>query len=226
MQNDKWLKKLMERPGLEPDQKFVQSLRKLKNLRGGSEMLYKRYETRHIFMVLAICTFLISPLFVLLVPLAVVHTIHYQYGVFLVYAPSVNYWVIGVGWFFVFLAFLLLFLLDVKKLSIVLSIICIIASGIVSFGGSTSYIKMTSDDISFRGIFAKENNIYGWDEVKKLIYYEMEPEDKEASYYEFYFKDGQMLTIKENGHVAEAQRTFFSLVQDEGVEVQYVTKEE
>ncbi|MGE7624403.1 hypothetical protein ACQKMD_15520 [Viridibacillus sp. NPDC096237] len=184
-------------------------------------MLYERYETRHIFMVLAICALLFSPLFVLLAPLGVAHTLYYQYGVRLVYAPSINYWVYGTGWFLIFLGLSLLFLLKLKKTSIVLAIGCLIGSSVLFYGVSKSFVTITDNTIKYRGIFAKKESSHEWNQVRKVNFYKMDPE---VTYYEFKFKDGEKLTIKENGHAFEIRSLIERSVIDAGGEYKLIEK--
>lgn len=189
-------------------------------------MHYKSYETRHIFMVLAICTLLCSPFFILLAPLGVAHTIYYDYGVRLVYVPSINYWVYGVGWFLIFLGLSLLFLLKLRKSSIVVAVICLIGSAIFFYGGSKSFVTITDETITYRGVFAKEESNYEWIEVSKVNYYQMSEMDPETSYYEFEFKDAKKLILKENGKVSEIQGLIESSVINADGEFNTIEKEE
>ncbi|MFE6169901.1 hypothetical protein ACQKND_04940 [Viridibacillus arvi] len=189
-------------------------------------MHYQSYETRHIFMVLAICTLLISPLFVLLVPFGVAETIYYQYGVHLVYAPSINYWVYGAGWFLIILGLSILFLLKINKTSIVVAFVCLIGSGVLFYGASKSFVTITDDSITYRGVFAKEESKYEWNEVSKATYYSMSEMDPETSYYEFQFKDGEVLTLKENAKVGEVKGLIEYSVMNADGEFKVIEKEE
>ncbi|ETT85252.1 hypothetical protein MKZ08_07695 [Viridibacillus sp. FSL R5-0477] len=189
-------------------------------------MHYQMYETRHIYMVLASCTLLISPLFVLLVPFGVAETIYYQYGVHLVYAPSINYWVYGAGLFLIILGFSILFLLKINKTSIVVAFACLIGSGVLFYGAAKSFVTITDDTITYRGVFATEESKYEWNEVSKVTYYRMSEMDPEASYYEFQFKDGEVLTLKENGKVREVKGLIEYSVMNADGEFKVIEKEE
>lgn len=184
----------------------------------------RRYSTNHIFMAIGACIFLTSPIFLLVIPLIVVSTIYYDRNAWVTYVPSVNYLIFGIGLFFLILACVLIWLLDVKKLTISLGIICVFLSGYMFYGASLSYVTITDEEIVYRKPFSQEKHLYEWDELDKLLYYEKLPEDDGLSYYEFYFKDKKMLSIKQNGPVASIQSSLSWKARD--LDIPYIYVEE
>lgn len=181
----------------------------------------RRYDTRHIFLAIGACIALISPVFILLMPLAIVNTLYYQRDIWILHAPGENYLAYGFSLFLVVLACALLWLLDIRKASIGLAITCLVASGVVFYYVSLSYVTLSDEEISYRKLFSQEKKTYDWEELDQLLYYEKLPEDKDLSYYEFYFKDGEMLTIKQNKYVKEIQPGLNSQVRFLGIPLIY-----
>lgn len=182
----------------------------------------RRYDARHIFMVLGICITLFSPIFILLAPLLTANTLYYKRGIWITYAPGENYVVFGLSLFFLVLACGLLWTLDVRKWTISAGVVCVFLSGLVFYFASLSYVTLSSEEISYRTMFSKEKQSYAWEDLERLVYYVALPEDDELSYYEFYLKDGQMITMKQNGHVTQIQGKLNSKVRGLGIPLEYV----
>lgn len=81
--------------------------------------MYRRTEGRHIFMALAICLFLFSPLIIFFEPLFVAETLYYERGVWITQVPKINFVLCGLAMLLLFLAFVALWLMNMNKLSIV-----------------------------------------------------------------------------------------------------------
>lgn len=168
------------------------------------------------------CIALLSPVFLIIVPLAVVYTLYDKRGIWLSYVPGENYTAFGVGVFFLVLACVLLWLFDLRKWTISVGILCLLLCGFTFYVASLSYVTLSDDEISYRKLFSKEKQIYEWKELEKLLYYEKLPEDKETSYYEFLFKDGEMLTMKQNSFVKDIQGSLNSKVRGLGIPLVYI----
>lgn len=164
----------------------------------------REYTIKHIFLVIAACAVLFSPIYILLMPSIVAETIYYDRNSWLIYIPSVNYWVFGISIFSFALSFVLLGLLKKWKVAIPTALIAFVLSVFTFYFASLSYFSLDGDQISFRKIFSTEKEIYQWDELEKVSYYMVENNSKELPYYNFHFNNGEMFTIKENNYVLNA----------------------
>ncbi|MFF2755570.1 hypothetical protein ACFVR1_17775 [Psychrobacillus sp. NPDC058041] len=185
-------------------------------------MIMRNYDRRHIFMAIGACIALFSPIFLIIIPLAVVNTLYYKREIWITYVPGENYVAFGVGVFFLVLACGLLWLYDVRKWTVSVGILCFILCGLTFYIASLSYVTLSDDEIAYRTLFSNENQVYDWKELDKLLYYEKLPEDKETSYYEFLFKDGEMLTMKQNSYVKDIQGSLSYKVRGLGIPFVYV----
>ncbi|QFF97676.1 hypothetical protein PB01_02015 [Psychrobacillus glaciei] len=184
--------------------------------------MHRRYDTRHIFMAIGACIAFLSPVFLIIIPLVVVNTLYDKRDIWITYVPGANYAAFGVGVFFLILACALLWLFDVRKWTVSAGILCLILCGFTFYVASLSYVTLSDEEISYRKLFSKEKQIYDWRELDELLYYEKFEEDKELSHYEFHFKDGQVLTIKQNSFVAGIQGSISSKVRGLGIPLEYV----
>jgi hypothetical protein len=173
-------------------------------------------------MAIGACIALLSPVFLIIVPLTVVYTIYDKRGIWLSYVPGENYVAFGVGVFFLVLACGLLWLYDVRKWTVSVGILCLVLCSLTFYIASLSYVTLSDDEISYRRLFSRENQVYDWKELDKLLYYEKLPEDKETPYYEFLFKDGEMLTMKQNSFVKNIQGSLNSKVRGLSIPLIYV----
>ena len=162
----------------------------------------KVYETRHVFLAISIVVLLISPILLLIIPANVADTLYFSPDNWGVIVPGKGYVLYIVAFLFVLLASAILFVLDIKKTSIIISTFFLLASGVSFYFASTTYIALSDDSISYRTLFSKELHIYHWDEIEKVFYYDRLPGDGSANF-EFFFIDGNSLTLTENGHVKE-----------------------
>ncbi|MFB7641876.1 hypothetical protein, partial [Peribacillus butanolivorans] len=80
----------------------------------------KYYEPRYFSLVIGILIAVVSPIFLLITPQAIADAFHYKTGIWQVYVPGVNFVVYGIGFSFLVFAALVLFFLDIKKVSIIL----------------------------------------------------------------------------------------------------------
>jgi hypothetical protein len=181
----------------------------------------RNYETRHIFMVLAFAILLLSPLFVLLLPSFVANSLYITTETWYVFVSGTSYIVYSVGFLFIFLSLLIIFLLNRSKTSLYISLVCILLAGASFYVAAQNYTSLAYDSISYREIFTKEKHTYAWDEIEKVVYNEV-PRDENFSNYEFYFNDGEKLILVENGLV-EALRGFIkSSLTNKGIQMEII----
>ena len=83
-----------------------------------------------------------------------------------------------------------------------MSIVFLLASGTSFYFASATFIALSDDSISYRTLFSQEKHTYHWDEIEKSFYYDRLPGDGYPTY-EFFFTDGNSMTLTENGHVKE-----------------------
>ncbi|QED46128.1 hypothetical protein [Cytobacillus dafuensis] len=161
----------------------------------------KYYRTKHIFLAIGICIAISSPFLLVFVPQTIADIIYYTEGIGQIFVPKENYVVYGVGFLFLFLAAMLLSLLDIKKVSIILSIACVCLSAIPFFIASQSYKSISEESLSYRALFSKREYSYSWDEIERVIHYKAE--DGDFPEYEFLFKDGNHVMFKANRYFQE-----------------------
>lgn len=171
----------------------------------------RNYETRHIFMAIAIVILLISPILLLIAPSLVANTLYHSADNWHVFVPGMGYVLYGVGFFLLVLSPAIIFLLDIRKKSIVYSFIIVLLSGLSFYFASSLYISFSNDSISYGTLFPNEQNTYLWDEVERAVYYGIPPEEG-FSKYEFFFNDGKDMKLTENGYVKTMRDGIFSKV--------------
>ncbi len=173
-------------------------------------------------MAIGICVLFFSPIIVLIVPLALVEILYYQKEIWLTYTPKESFVVVGVAMFLIVLACALLWLLNVKKVAIGISVVCLLSSSVLFYMASFPHVTLSDEEISYRTLFSKQEQTYSWNELDQFLYYVVDKEDDGLSYYEFYFKDGEMLTISQNYYVSDIQMRLNQKVRSVGVDVDYI----
>lgn len=182
----------------------------------------REYNIKHIFLVIAACVVLFSPIYILLMPNIVADTIYYDRNSWLTYVPSINYWVLGISVFTFALCFVLLGLLKSWKISIPTALIAFALSVVTFYYASLSYISLNEDQISYRKMFSTEKEIYQWEELNKVSYYMVDEKSEELPYYNFYFNNGEKFTIKENTHVLDVASSIRWRVKAAEVPIEHV----
>ncbi|WP_210468334.1 hypothetical protein [Sporosarcina sp. 6E9] len=162
----------------------------------------KVYETRHVYMAIAIVVLLISPILLLIIPSNVADTLYFSPDNWGVIVPGKGYVAYIIAFLFLLLAPATLFFLDIKRISIIFSLIFLLTSGVFFYYASLTYTALSNDSISFRTLFSQEQHIYLWEEIDKAFYYDRLPGDGFPEFV-FIFIDGNRLRLTENGHVKE-----------------------
>lgn len=182
----------------------------------------KNYETRHVYMAIGIVTALFSPIFLTFVPQTVAEIIHYQKGVWEVLIPNENFIAFGVGFFLIFLACMILFILDIQKYSIILSTTLTLLSFVCFFIASQSHVTLSDDTISYTPFYSIKDYSYTWDEVEKIIRIDYKSEDKIE--YEFSFIDGNHMVIQNNDYLSSIWRQLRKKVGEMNIEIEAIEK--
>ena len=182
--------------------------------------MLRDYEAlRYIFLIIAIGLLALSPIFLLTAPLLVANTLYHEAGLWYVFVSGTSYAVYGVGLLFLFLAAVIIFILNIKKSSIVIGVLCVLLSGISFVVASQEYTSLADDSISYREIFTKENHVYPWSEIEKVTYTKV-PSNEGSPEYEFYFKDGNRMKLAENDLVRQYRISMDNRLKSEGIEIE------
>lgn len=179
----------------------------------------KNDQTKHLFLAIAIITAVFAPILYFFLPQTVADIVHHKENVFFVSVPDENFTVFAFGYGFIFLAAITLFLLNIRKLSIIISIIFLCLALTTFFIGSQSYRALATDHISYSPLFSFEKETYSWDEVTEVIRYRDEIGDK--SEYAFVFADGNQMKIKDNRYLRDASYKFNKKLQEENLSVEF-----
>lgn len=170
-------------------------------------------------MVIAIGILLLSPIFIMVLPLFVANTLYFTAGNWYVLVSGAIYIVYSIGFLFLILSAMILSLLDSSKVSIYISIACLILSGFFFLIASKNYISLGDDSISYREMFSKENHSYSWDEIERVVYYEV-PRGGGFPQYEFYFDDGEKFVLAENGIVERLRIVIYNRLSQVDIEIE------
>ncbi|MBB4826635.1 small-conductance mechanosensitive channel [Sporosarcina luteola] len=157
-------------------------------------------EPRHVMMAISIGVLLLTPVFLLAVPMFIAKSLHELPTSWVVLAPAKGFLFYGIGLLFLFIAFFILFLLRLNKTAKWISAFSFLLCTLFIAEGTQRYIGVASDYLSFkRGLFASEQR-YPWSEVELVTYREF-PEEGGFSKFDFHFTDGEIMILPENGQV-------------------------
>lgn len=158
----------------------------------------KYYETRHIFMAIGICILIFSPILLVFVPQDVSNSVHFTENLWYVFTPGVNYVGYAIGCFLLFISSMLLFILDIKKISIILSLISASLAIVCFFVVSQSYESLSDDSLSYSPLFSQKDYTYYWNQVKSVMLIEYDREG--YSEYKFVFTDGNSMQLRNDNY--------------------------
>ncbi|MBS4178502.1 hypothetical protein [Lederbergia citrea] len=176
----------------------------------------RNYETRHIFMAIGICIALASPFLLIFLPNTIANIAHHTPGVWDVFVPRENYIVYGIGFLLLFIAAMLLFILDIRKVPIIISTVFVLLSVITFFIASQSYKSLSDDAISYSPLFSISDHIYSWEELDRVIYHQ----NKGFPEYEFLFNDGNHMRLYRNAYFNEIQSLFYFKLKEINVNIE------
>jgi len=158
--------------------------------------MMKNYEMKHIFMAIAICIAVLSPVLILVLPTFVANTLYHTPESWHMVVAGKTYGVYAVGFLFLVLSPLALFLLAGRKFSVLISIAFLLFSGLTFYIASLNYTSLETNSISYREMFKTEKNTYAWSDIDQVFYHEVD-ENEGYSKFEFHFMDGNELTLPE-----------------------------
>jgi hypothetical protein len=145
-------------------------------------------------MAIGICILIFSPILLVFVPQSVSNAVHYTENLWYVFTPEMNFVVYAIGFLLLFISTMLLFLLDIKKISIILSLISASFAIVCFFVASQSYESLTDDFISYSPLFSSKDYTYPWNQVKSVTLNEYKREG--YSEYKFVFTDGNSMNLR------------------------------
>ncbi|MFD4930252.1 hypothetical protein ACFWMS_15200 [Peribacillus butanolivorans] len=183
----------------------------------------KHYEPRYFSLVIGILIAVVSPIFLLIPPQAIADAVHYKTGIWQVYVPGVNFVVYGIGFSFLVFAALVLFFLDIKKVSIILCSFFVLLSITSFYVASQSYKSLSEDSISYSTLLSLKEYTYLWEDVEKINYYE--GNDDEFSEYVFFFSDGNNLNLSENGYIKKIKFMIIIKAEDLNIKMENIEKD-
>lgn len=177
-------------------------------------------EKRHIFMALAIGILFISPVLVLLLPSFVVNSMYNLKGTWGAFVPGAAYIGYAAGFFVLFLGFLIIFLKDVSKSSILICIGCVGLMAAFFYLAVQPHVAFSDETISYRKELLGNKTVYSWEEVEKVTFYTV-VDGEGFPEYEFIFQDGNVFNLKESGPVRQVKQAIRSRLSEEGKRLEY-----
>ncbi|WP_062351918.1 hypothetical protein [Bacillus kwashiorkori] len=156
----------------------------------------RNYEPKHVFLALAICVLLSTPILLIIIPSTVANIIYTNEHVWHIFLPGDSYLVYGIGCLLIIIALFIIAIADIKKSSIITGIIGLVFAFTSFYFAAQAYKIFSDEGITYRTLFPYEQNSYKWNEVETITHYRDMSGDE--SKYEFIFHDGIKLEIPEN----------------------------
>lgn len=181
----------------------------------------RNYGPRHVFMAIAICLLLFSPIIWLLAPVIVTETAYYVRDGLFTYVYPRSYWIYGIAVGALVAAPLILWLANVKKWTVFVALSMLVVSGVCFYGAALGYFQVTEESIVYRYPFESETQQYEWNDVEEVIYHVRPPEAEDPSWYTFRFKDGDSTEVNETRFVTQAQGKLNSLIRGQKIPLTY-----
>jgi hypothetical protein len=135
-----------------------------------------------------------------------------------VIVPAKVFMFYGFGVLFPITAAFLLWIMSENKKSKWLATISVLISILLMADGSGHYVGVTTDGISFKRGIAKANQHYTWSNIQHVVYREF-PEEGGFSKFDFYFKDGEMVTLPENWQMRIFTNSLTKVLRREEIEL-------
>ncbi|THE11631.1 hypothetical protein E1I69_14365 [Bacillus timonensis] len=176
------------------------------------------YEDRVIYLVIGICMAIFAPISILFVPQTVAEIVHYKPDIWQIFVPKNIFYIYGVGYLLLILSMMFLFLLNNRKVSISLGIICVILSLVPFFVASQANTSLSYNSISHTPPLKLQSHTYKWDEIEKINYYKNEDE-VEINEYEMFFRDGKSIKLPDNGYFDDIKLVFYSKLDEMNLEI-------
>lgn len=185
----------------------------------------KSYQNKHVYLAIAVIIAVFSPILYFFLPQTFADIIHHQDGVWFVSVPEVNFKIFAIGFGFLFVSSFILFLFDIRKLSVLISIGFLLLAMGTFYIASQSYILLSNDDISYNQLLEFKKETYSWDEVERVIHHRTETGD--ISNYEFVFADGNRVIVEDSTYFQHQSYKFNKRLAESNLSVEFqLIKEE
>ncbi|WP_339253626.1 hypothetical protein NSQ43_05170 [Sporosarcina sp. FSL W8-0480] len=178
--------------------------------------MLNKNEPRHFFMAITLGLLVISPVVLVLIPSFIANSLYEKPNSWVVVVPAKVYLLYGIGIIFLIIATSLLWTLSVNRISKWLAALCILISIFFIADGAGRYVGVASDGILFKQGMSEANQHYTWDKIERVVYRQY-PHDGGFPKFDFYFKDGEKITLPENRHMRIFHNTLLKTLQKEGI---------
>lgn len=184
----------------------------------------KNYQNKHIFLAIALIIAVFSPILYFFLPQTVADILHNRNEIWFVSVPEVNFKIFAVGFTLLFVSSFVLYLLNLNKRSISISIFFLLLAMGTFFIASQSYILLSNYNITFNQFLKFEKEVYTWEEVERVIHHRTEMGD--ISNYELVFEDGNSITIEDNSYFGQQSFKFNKRLAEANLPVDFQLIEE
>lgn len=182
------------------------------------------YQKKHIFLTFAVLIAVFAPIFYFFFPQTIADILHNKNGVWFVSVPSEAFTAFLIGSALLIIASLVLFILDIRKLSIIISGLFLSLAIGSFFLSSQAYLTLSDENISYSSLFSLEKNTYSWDEVTEVIHFRTELGD--ISEYEFVFNDQNTVRIDDTSYFKAKAYNFGKKLATENLTIGFSLMEE
>lgn len=180
--------------------------------------MLRKSEGREWFLAIAMGIFILTPIFTLLFPRAIANTLHHSSSHIVLYVTNGSYIVYFIACVLFFTSVLLVYLLWGNKSSIYLSIGALLLSGLCFYMASQHYIAIGTDAITYNPLFSTKEHAHQWEDIEQVFYKRGSAEDSRWQY-EFTFRDGEKLTVIENGYIEEIKHLIINRLKEENINI-------
>lgn len=178
--------------------------------------MLRKSESRDFFLAIAMGIFILTPMFTLLLPRAIANTLHHSSSHFVLYVTGGSYFLYFIGCSLLFASALLVYFLWGNKSSIFLGIGCLLLGVLCFYIASKHYIAIGTDSISYNLVFSTKEYTYQWEDIEQVLYKTVSSSDGRG-HYEFIFRDGERLTVIENGYIEEVKYLIINRLKEENI---------
>lgn len=184
----------------------------------------KNYQKKHYFLAFAVLIAVFAPILYFFLPQTISDIMHNKDGVWFVSVSEEAFTAFLVGFACLFISSFILYLLDIRKLSVVISILFLTMAFGSFFLASQNFMTLSNDNIAFSPFFSLEKETYPWDQVEQIIHFRNEQGD--ISEYEFVFVDDNRVRIKDTAYFKEQSYKFGKKLAEENLVVGFSLIEE
>lgn len=153
-------------------------------------------------MAVTILVLFLSPILLLVLPTFVTNSVHMLEDTWFSNVFGISYLYYLLGFILLGMSSLIVFLLDISKLSLIFGTVLLIVSGVVFYLTAQIHYTIGGNSITYRENLLTESKNYSWDELDTVTYTQI-PASEGFSQYHFNFKDGNTLTFSDSGLIQD-----------------------